>query len=396
MKVLVATDAHIYQTPDGKHWTPAIYGYSFWTRYLNEFDAVRIVARTKQVSAVDRHKMLAVDGEGVEVYPVPFFQGPKQLARKYCSIRRALNNVAEGCDVAIFRMPSQTAQLTYLQVKGKMPIAGEIVYDPWDDLVRTDVNPVIHIIDRLISHQLKRFCYNANGVSYVTENAIQSHYPSRARIMGESQNYFESSYSTITLGEDAFTAPRSYGNVKKLTVSFSDVAMNSERKGERIVLDAIAIARKNNYPIYGIMIGDGALKAEFERYALEKGIDQYIEFTGRLPSAEKVREKLLESDIFMFPSQAEGLPRGILEAMAIGLPVLSTRVGGIPEVIPDKYLFEPKDADEFANMLMHLWDNPTELTQMSEDNFRKSTEFDNRFLQKRRDEFYQKLKRVRI
>ena len=61
MKILVATDAHIYETPDGKHWTPAIYGYSFWTRYLNVFDTVRIVARTKKVDTLPE-KALLVDG----------------------------------------------------------------------------------------------------------------------------------------------------------------------------------------------------------------------------------------------------------------------------------------------------------------------------------------------
>ena len=75
MKLLVATDAHIYETPDGKHWTPAIYGYSFWERYFYVFDEVRIVARTKKVSQIGE-KALLVDGPGVEVFPVPFYQGP--------------------------------------------------------------------------------------------------------------------------------------------------------------------------------------------------------------------------------------------------------------------------------------------------------------------------------
>ena len=82
MKILVATDAHIFVTPDGKHWTPAIYGYSFWCRYLNVFDKVRIVARTKEVKSISTNYLL-VDGPGVEVYPIPFYQGPKELLKVY-------------------------------------------------------------------------------------------------------------------------------------------------------------------------------------------------------------------------------------------------------------------------------------------------------------------------
>ena len=56
----------------------------------------------------------------------------------------------------------------------------------------------------------------------------------------------------------------------------------------------------------------------------------------------------------MFPTQAEGLPRGILEAMAVGMPVLSTPVGGIPEIIEKDYLFSPFDAEAFANKICYL------------------------------------------
>ena len=45
MKLLVATDAHIFRMPDGSYWCKSIYGYDFWKRYLNVFEDVKIVAR---------------------------------------------------------------------------------------------------------------------------------------------------------------------------------------------------------------------------------------------------------------------------------------------------------------------------------------------------------------
>lgn len=394
MRILVATDAHIYETPDGQHWTPAIYGYSFWLRYLNVFDCVRVVARTKKVEKLPK-TMLLVDGPGVEIYPIPFYQGPKQLLRVYTRIHRALINVTEDCDVALFRMPSQTAQMAYAHARGKLPIGGEVVYDPTDDLRRKDISRVSHYLDVIISKRLKRFCREANGISYVTEQAIQRNYPSAARIRGESENYFETFYSTITLGDNAFTGVRNYSDKKSLVLCISDVSMNSERKGETVLIRAVKIARDRGYDISAVIIGDGSMRTTFEKLASDLNIQDYIMFTGRLVSSDEVRKVLLDADMFVFPSQAEGLPRGILEAMAIGLPVLSTRVGGIPEVIDNKYLFNPTDVIGFADMICNLANNPSELNLMSTTNFNKSLEFRNCVLQQRRDDFYKKLINVR-
>ena len=168
--------------------------------------------------------------------------------------------------------------------------------------------------------------------------------------------------------------------------------MNSERKGEKILIKTVKICRDKGYDVRAIIIGDGSLRSSFEQYAKDLEVSEYVEFTGLLPSSDEVRKVMLKADIFVFPTQGEGLPRGILEAMAIGMPVLSTPVGGIPEVIERKYLFNPMDADAYADSICRLIDKPAELTSMSRKNFKKSLEFRNELLQLKRDEFYIKLK----
>lgn len=391
MKILVATDAHIYETPDGKHWTPAIYGYSFWKRYLEVFDNVRIVARTKKIKKLSGKELL-VDGPGVEIFPLPFFQGPKELIKVYFQIHRSLKNVEDGCDVALFRMPSQTAQMTFQHIRGKLPIGGEIVYDPTEDLNRNDVNVFIHFLNKVISNRLKVFCKNANGVSYVTENSIQNHYPSYARLYGSSKKHFETYYSTITLSDKAFDGAKKYEQKENLVLALSDVAMNTERKGERTLIETVKLARDRDYDVSAIIIGDGSMRKTFEEYAKSLGVIEYVSFTGLLPSSNAVKDVLKKADIFVFPTRGEGLPRGILEAMALGMPVLSTPVGGIPEVIENKYLFDPKDSHGYADMICHLMTHRNEMNEISKRNYQKSLEFHNDKLQKRRNEFYTKLK----
>ena len=390
MKLLVATDAHIFRTPDGKHWAKSIYGYNFWTRYLDVFDSVRVVARVKDVQEIDSKKLL-VDGLGVEIVGIPFYQGPKELLRKYIAIQKALKKIDADCDAALLRMPSQTATMVWKHLRKGIPLAGEIVYDMMDDVNLPGQNPIIKTLHIITSNNVKKFCLTANGVSYVTEKSIQEHYPSYARLYGEDSEHFETFYSTITLSDDAFTGSRDFSNHNGLTLVLSSVAMNSERKGEKILIKAVKNCRDRGYDVKAIIIGDGTLRPSFEVYAKELGVADFIEFTGLLPSSDEVREVMLKADMFVFPTQGEGLPRGILEAMAIGMPVLSTPVGGIPEVIDLKYLFDPMDSDAYANEVCRLLDHKEELTEMSRKNYRKSLEFRNELLQKKRNEFYLKL-----
>ena len=393
MRLLVATDAHIFRTPDGKHWAKSIYGYSFWTRYLDVFDSVRVVARVKDVQEIDSKKLI-VDGPGVEVVGIPFYQGPRQLLKRYYKIQRSLKGIDDGCSAALLRMPSQTATMVWKHLRNGIPLAGEIVYDMMDDVNLPDQNPILKMLNIITSNNVRNFCLQANGVSYVTEKSIQEHYPSYARIHGETREHFESSYSTITLSKDAFTGPRDFTDCKHLTLVLSSVAMNSERKGEKTLIETVKTCRNRGFDVNAIIIGDGALRPSFEQYAKELGISEYVEFTGLLPSSEDVRKVMLTADMFVFPTQGEGLPRGILEAMAIGMPVLSAPVGGIPEIIDMKYLFNPKESEAYSNCICALLENPVELSEMSRENFNKSREFRNELLQKKRNDFYKKLKQL--
>lgn len=393
MKILIATDAHIFKTKDGKYWCKSIYGYSFWKRYLSVFEEVRIVARTKQI-VTNTEKLLQVDGLGIEVFEIPFYQGPKELFGKYLKIHFILRKAYSGCDVALFRMPSQTAYMTFQHLPKDMPFVGEIVYDPTDDIQDKNNNIIMKILNWKISKQLNSFCKKANGVSYVTERTIQEHYPSKANLNGESDEFFETYYSTITLEESFFTSPRNFIGKKSFRLILSDVAMNSERKGERTLLQALKLILNNGYDVYATIIGDGSKRKEFEQLAIELGIIERVEFTGLLTSSMEVRKKLLESDIFVFPTQAEGLPRGVIESMAVGLPVVTSPVGGIPEIIDKKYLIDSNDIQGYADTLCSLFSNLKELNDMSLKNFSKAQEFKNIYLQEKRNIFYKKLKKL--
>lgn len=81
-----------------------------------------------------------------------------------------------------------------------------------------------------------------------------------------------------------------------------------------------------------VFAGDGPLKAQLVALAEELGISTKVRFLGTRADIPEVLNAL---DVFVLPSLSEGMPNAVLEAMACGLPVVATRVGGIPELIED-------------------------------------------------------------
>jgi len=97
-----------------------------------------------------------------------------------------------------------------------------------------------------------------------------------------------------------------------------------------------------------VMCGDGPERADAEALASRLGISDSVIFVGKQPQSQ-VREYLSVADLLLLPSQSESFGLTALEAMACEVPVIATRVGGIPEVVEDGgYLFEVGDVDRMA------------------------------------------------
>lgn len=83
-----------------------------------------------------------------------------------------------------------------------------------------------------------------------------------------------------------------------------------------------------------VYVGGGGERSELEQSAHRLGLADRVRFVGR-PTHEEIPKWLSASDVFAFPSHAEGLPLAVLEAMACSRPVIATRVGGIAEAVQD-------------------------------------------------------------
>lgn len=162
-------------------------------------------------------------------------------------------------------------------------------------------------------------------------------------------------------------------------------------KGHDVVIRTLKILRDKGYNAKVLFVGDGPARRTFEEYAKTQGVGDYVNFTGLLSSAAEVREKLISSDIMIFPTKGEGLPRTIIEAMAVGLPCLSTSVNGIPEMLSEEYMFEQQNAEAFAECTIRIINDKELYRRISRQNYEKAHEYEEEVLQERRSEFYTKL-----
>lgn len=105
----------------------------------------------------------------------------------------------------------------------------------------------------------------------------------------------------------------------------------SENKGTGDILDALKALRARGVDVGWVFVGGGDVNGFSER-ADRDGLSDRVLFAGRVSEADKW-QRLHQADVFCLPSRAEGQPIAIIEAMAVGLPVIASSVGSIPEMI---------------------------------------------------------------
>lgn len=129
-------------------------------------------------------------------------------------------------------------------------------------------------------------------------------------------------------------------------------------KGGRLLIAAMAALRDSHPGLRLTVIGDGPDRAFLE--AAARPLGDRVRFTGYLSQGD-VAGVLADADALCLPSFAEGVPVVLMEAMAAGRPVISTRITGIPELVEDGVsglLVPPSDADALRAAIARIADDP--------------------------------------
>ena len=387
MKAVVSCDEYCAQVRNLYYLRD--FGLILVKRYLMVFDEVRLIVRTFQCSSINesgKYKNL-IDDKRIEIVPMPFFQGPKQFLKNFNDIRNIVSESLKGCDLAILRLPSALGFAVWRQIiKDNIPYALELVYDCYDGYRQSTG------MDRgiwWIMHRMqKSACKRAIGIAPVTSKYLQSHYTPTDK------SIINSHYSSVEMDDDFFYKERKYPNKKIFTlVHVANQIEYRGRKGHEDVIRSIKKLRDEGFNVNVIFIGEdynGGIQ-KLQQYAEAIDVCEYISFTGFLSSKE-MREVLINSDIAILPTRAEGLPRVVIESMAMGLPCITTNVSGNPELIEDEFLFNYGDVNAIVRLIEMLISDKEKYEQASKVNYENSLGFSKRVLDKRRKDFFTDLR----
>jgi glycosyltransferase involved in cell wall biosynthesis len=214
---------------------------------------------------------------------------------------------------------------------------------------------------RLMAWALRR----ARRVIAVSE-ITRRHYLERARLRPERVVTIFNGIdpTTFQCGPEERARARAEFGIPLDAPVLATVAVQREPKGIQHMLAALPQVAAAFPEVRYLLVGDGPYRPALEQQAAQLGIGERVVFAG---SREDVARLLAAADIFVLPSLTEALPTVVAEAMAAGLPIVATTVGGIPEMVSHgeaALLVPPADPEALAAAVLRLLANPRQAAAM--------------------------------
>jgi glycosyltransferase involved in cell wall biosynthesis len=327
-RLLIVTDATFYRRGD-QVFDRACFDRRFFDDYCARFDEVRVAARVSdQLPAGDLRR---ADGDGlsfVDLPPVGGLRWALAPRRRYC---RALERAVGWADALCLRLPSvagwHAARLARRQGK---PAMFELTGDP---LAAARGSLAAGLYGRL-QYQRTRAVVARSGLgSYVSASHLQERYPAAAGAT-------TAAISSIRLERARLRTPRT-ARWHNDRLRLIHVGAFLPVKNQTLLIAALRLARADGLQVSLKLVGDGETRGALERQLRAAGLDDRVTLSGHLAGPERVMAEMGEADALVMPSWSEGLPRAVLEAMAVGLPVIGSDIPAHRELLPHWLLFDP-------------------------------------------------------
>jgi len=214
-------------------------------------------------------------------------------------------------------------------------------------IIVSDRNDPTKIPSNILVRKVRDFLYRFAAGIVVQTRKNQSYFSKQV------QKKSVVIYNPINLGEKAGSALLTEKHKKIVSVG-----RLMQQKNQKMLFAAF----KNvlaKYPDYQLVIyGEGPMREALEAYAEELGIEKNISLPG---SVADVHDRIKDAEIFVLSSDYEGMPNALIEAMCLGLPVISTKVSGATDLIKDHengLLTELNDQKELEDAMLELIENP--------------------------------------
>lgn len=374
------------------------YSYDYLRRrYLSEFDELTIIGRVRHESAgtttpfsCSHHRM----GPGVRLLAVPGWGSLRSFAQTRAVVWRGIARADREGATILFVAPGVLASMAALGPIQRRCYGVELVGDAQEAFETSAErgSGSTRVMGYALGGLTRRLVKNATAVAYVSKSALATRYP-------PNPTAYVTEYSSIHLDQAAFTRPRNhlkpFGDPVRLLFVGS---LERSYKGLDTLLAAMSILMNESdyglYPRYLLTIaGGGRLLSRYRQEAEDLSLTGVVRFVGRVQAGEPIRHLMRTSDLLVVPSRTEGLPRVILEADALALPVIATAVGGVPELLPKEYLVPPDAPNQLADLISEVTrDGGRAIRGFAAGRPSCAMSYRADVLQKRRDKFYAQLR----
>lgn len=354
-------------------------------RYLSRFEHVYVMARVCHDCNMKVNPRYRISDCRISFIDLPYYIGPIQYLKVRQRVQEIMRaNVRRG-QVYICRVPGQIGGLmAYFLRKERIPFGVEVVGDPWDVFARGGVHHPLRIFFRYRGYwQLKKIVQSASAVLYVTEHQLQHRYPASDEAYQVVASNVRIQISDLPVKCNRICKNRSY-------TLLSVGSLEQMYKAPDIVLKALCLLKKRQLDFHLYWLGEGKYKKELIELAEKLSIGDVCTFVGNV-TRQEVYRYLNESDIFLMVSRTEGLPRALVEAMAMGLPCIGSNVGGIPELLDKEMIVPKEDAEALANKIEYLLTHIDVANQQAERNYKEAQKYYEPVLQKKRVAFFEHL-----
>lgn len=374
MKMIFAHD-HFFYHVNGNVYSAGKLPYASFQRYFNHFDSISVVSRYKEMDSVAPNWSIS-SGENIDFFKMEnqsslsglFLKDKKRIEELYALVREA--------DGIVVRLPSEIGIMVagIARELGKKYIA-EVVACPWDAM--TGYKSVKGFLYApFLTLRTRLAVKNAWGAIYVTDNFLQKRYPNNRAIAISNVELLDSTQERL-----AKAYPK-----KSIRVGLIG-SLDSPHKGFDTIYNALRILTNRNIDISLHIVGGGD-KYKNEALLSNLRIMDKVFFKGNIKPGKDIYEFLDTTDIYVQPSNQEGLPRSVIEAMSRGCPVVLSSAGGMPELVTPEYLHEPGDYQSLADIIARVIRDESEFHSCVASSIKTAERFDAGILAIKRYDFF--------
>lgn len=385
--VCVGVEERYVKDSGGHYYTKGPHDNKFYQRYRSVFDKVIVVARAVEG---DISGMVRVCGDGVIFGEVPNYRGIWELMFRHFKVQDAVSRHVAAGDCVVGRLPGVLGAMCCEGAKKvAKPCCAEVVGDPFEAYRWVGLPMALRLLMQFVGRRrLRRLCASSDVVSYVTEWVLQQRYPP-CIVPGDGR--YTCSYSSVSLPPRNFGRQQAYRSKKGIDL-ICVAGMDQPYKGHHVLIESLALLQRHvSEKVTLYLVGDGPLRKRIERMSAEMGVRESVKFCGRLNAGIEVVNAVRKADIFVLPSLTEGLPRALIEAMAVGIPCVASNVGGCCELLTAEFLVRPGDPRALAAKLVELSRRRQEFSAIGAKLQKKAADFAESSLRGRRDVAYRKL-----